>query len=412
MLRPLKVLGMKLLSRFLLAAALTTACVRAADPVMEMMPKVFDRAAKQSSVLLGSLGDSPKFPRSLNPDGSVRLVTPEDWTSGFFPGVLWMIQEYSGSPVWKEKAMASTLRLESLRHFKGHHDVGFMLGCSYGNALRLSPDDSQRAVLRDGAAALATRYRPEVGLIRSWDYKPFIYPVIIDNLMNLELLSWSAKNGGDPKHLEIAISHADKTLANHFRTDGSAYHVLDYNPKTNRLYAIHAGQGADPRTAWARGQSWAIYGYAMMFRETKKPEYLAKAAAVADFVMNHPNLPEDKIPYWDFGVEPGPKTPRDASTAAVMAGGLIELSGFLGGEKGAKYLDFAKAQLLSLGSPAYLAEEGTNGGFILLHSTGHIPEGHEVDTAIGYADYYFLESLLRYRSLVEKGGRKSFGEVR
>lgn len=404
---------MKLLSRFLLAAALISAPVaRAADPVLEIMPKVFERAEKQTEFLLKTMGDSQKFPRSLNPDGTLRLVNPDDWTSGFFPGVLWMLQEYTGSPEWKEKAMASTLRLDSIRHFKGHHDVGFMLGCSYGNALRLAPDDTERAVLRDGATALATRYKPEVGLIRSWDYKPYIYPVIIDNLMNLELLSWSAKNGGDPKHLEIAISHADKTLANHFRADGSAYHVLDYNPKTNRLYAIHAGQGADPRTAWARGQSWAIYGYAMMFRETKKPEYLAKAASVADFVMNHPNLPEDKVPYWDFGVEPGPKTPRDASTAAVMAGGLIELSQLMEDGKGAKYLDFAKAQLLSLSSPAYLAEEGKNGGFVLMHSTGHIPEGHEIDTAIGYADYYFLESLLRYRALVEKTARKSFGEVR
>lgn len=412
MVSPLKVLRMKFFFRFLLTAALTTASATAADPVLKMMPKVFDRAEKQTTVLLQGMGDSQKFPRSLNSDGSLRLVNPDDWTSGFFSGVLWMIQEYTGSAEWKEKAIASTLRLESLRHFKGHHDVGFMLGCSYGNALRLSPEDSQRAVLRDGAAALATRYRPEVGLIRSWDYKPYNYPVIIDNLMNLELLSWSAKNGGDTKHLEIAISHADKTLANHFRADGSAYHVLDYNPKTNRLYAIHAGQGADPRTAWARGQSWAIYGYAMMFRETKKPEYLAKAASVADFVMNHPNLPEDKIPYWDFGVEPGPKTPRDASTAAVMAGGLIELSSLMPDGKGAKYLDFARAQLLSLGSPVYLAEEGKNGGFVLMHSTGHIPEGHEIDTAIGYADYYFLESLLRYRALIEKTGRKSFGEVR
>jgi hypothetical protein len=415
MFRPLKRLQMKTLSRFLFIAAIVSGVFpissNAADPVLEMMPKVFERAAKQSSVLLGNLGESPKFPRSLKPDGSLRAVDPEDWTSGFFPGTMWLIHEYSGSPEWKEKAMAATLRLEVLRNFKGHHDVGFMLGCSYGNALRLSPDDSKRAVLRDGAAALVTRYRSEVGLIRSWDYKPFVYPVIIDNMMNLELLSWSAKNGGDPKHLEIAISHADKTLANHFRADGSAYHVLDYNPKTRAISAIHAGQGGDVRTAWARGQAWAIYGFAMMFRETKKPEYLAKATSVADFVMNHPNLPKDKIPYWDFGAEAGDKTPRDASAAAVMAAGLIEISEMSGDGKGGKYLDFARAQLLALGSPGYLAEEGKNGGFILLHSTGHLPENLEIDSPLCYADYYFLEALLRYRALAERTGRKSFGSV-
>lgn len=414
--RTSELLRMKSLTRFLLVAALASAVLpnlaTAADAVLEMMPKVFDRAAKQSTVMLANLGESPKFPRSLKPDGSLRAVDPEDWTSGFWPGTLWLIHEYDGSAAWREKAMAATLRLEGLRHFKGHHDVGFMLGCSYGNALRLSPDDSERAVLRDGAVALATRYRPEVGLIRSWDYKPYSYPVIIDNLMNLELLSWSAKNGGDPKHLEIALSHADKTLANHFRADGSAYHVLDYNPKTRGINAIHAGQGADVRTAWARGQAWAIYGYAMMFRETKKPEYLMKAAAVADFVINHPNLPADKVPYWDFGVEAGPKTPRDASAAAVMAAGLVELADGLGKEKGAPYLDFARAQMLALGSPAYLAEEGKNGGFILLHSTGHLPEGLEIDSPLCYADYYFLEALLRYRATATGSARKSFGEVR
>lgn len=404
---------MNFLSKLLcLSALFVMNFARAADEVMEIIPKVFERAAKQSALMLKNPATRDQFPRSLKPDSSVKTVASEDWTSGFFPGTLWLIYEYNHRAEWKDRAMAATLRLENLRHFKGHHDVGFMLGCSYGNALRLDPNDSEREVLRDGAAALATRYRPEMGLIRSWDYKPFSYPVIIDNMMNLELLTWSAKNGGDPKQLEIAISHADKTLINHFRPDGSAYHVLDYNPKTRGIAAIHAGQGADVRTAWARGQSWAIYGYAMMYRETKKPEYLAKSAAVADFVMNHPNLPADKVPYWDFGAEADTKTPRDAAAAAVMAAGLVELSELLGKEKGTGYLDFARAQLLSLASPAYLAGEGGNGGFILMHSTGHLPEGHEIDSPLNYADYYFLEALLRYKSLMEKSARKSFGGVR
>jgi unsaturated chondroitin disaccharide hydrolase len=412
MVRSLNGPSMKTLSRPLIVLATFVIChVSVADPVLELLPKVFERAAQQNRVMLKNLADSQQFPRSLQPDGSLRVVDPEDWTSGFWPGTLWLIHEYDGSAEWKEHARAATARLEGLRHFKGHHDVGFMLGCSYGNALRLSPADADRAVLRDGAAALASRYRPALGLIRSWDFKPYAYPVIIDNLMNLELLSWSAKQGGDPKHLEIAIRHADVTLAQHFRADGSAYHILDYNPKTGGIRAIHAGQGGDVRSAWARGQAWAIYGYAMMFRETQKPEYLAQAATVADFVMKHPNLPADHVPYWDFGAPAGPETPRDASAAAVMAAGLLELASAKGKEGGEIYRQFARSQLLALGSPNYLAEVGENGGFLLMHSTGHIPEGHEIDSPLCYADYYFLEALLRYRAWATGKVRKSFGEV-
>jgi hypothetical protein len=287
-----------------------------------------------------------------------------------------------------------------------------MLGCSYGNALRLSPDDATRSVLRDGAASLAKRYNPAIGMIRSWDMKPYACPVIIDNMMNLELLTWAARNGGDASLREIAISHADHTLKNHFRPDGTAYHVLDYDPKSGAVRAIYANQGMDVRTAWARGQGWAIYGFTMMARETKKQEYLNQAQVVAEAVMSHPNLPADKVPYWDFGAKADAGTPRDASSAAVMASGLVELSQLVGGEKGAKLLDFARAQMLSLSSPAYLVEAGTNGGFLLAHSTGHLPGNGEIDVPLNYADYYFLEALLRSRAVVEKKERLEFGEVK
>lgn len=386
----------------------------AADPVLEMTPKVFGRAAAQSNLLLETLGDSAKFPRSLKADGSPTTVDAEDWTSGFFPGTLWLLYEFTGTDAWKKHALDTTRRLEAIRHFKGHHDVGFMLGCSYGNAWRLDPSDvlTAPAVLRDGAAALGTRFRPEAGLIRSWDFGHYKYPVIIDNMMNLELLLWAADHDGDPKLRDIALSHADLTLANHFRPDGSAYHVLDYDPENRHILSIHSRQGMDVRTAWARGQAWAIYGFSMMHRETGKPEYLDKAVRVADFVMNHPNLPEDKVPYWDFGAKPGDGTPRDASAAAVMCSAIVELSQALGPEKGGKYLAFAGAQMLSLGSPDYLAAEGENGGFVLMHSTGSFPENSEVDVPLSYADYYFLEALLRYQAVAQGKVRKDFGKTR
>lgn len=390
-------------------ALLGTRTARAeADAVLVMIPQVFERAASQSERLFDATGDSGMIPRTMDKDGRVKLVKAEDWTSGFFPGTLWLIHEFTGSDVWKQRAMKMTTSLERIRHFKGHHDVGFMLGSSYGHQMRLAPDDKAKAVLLDGAKALATRYHEKPGLIRSWDFGPYTYPVIIDNMMNLELLMWAADHGGDASLREISLSHADKTLANHFRADGSAYHVLDYKPENGAILAIHSRQGRSVLSAWARGQSWAIYGFTMIYRLTGNAEYLAQARKVADFYRNHPNLPEDKVPYWDFGAEPGNDTPRDASSAAITASAMIELAGHLGPENGKAYLDFAKAQLLSLGSPAYLAEDGTNGGFLLKHSTGSAPEDSEVDVPLNYADYYFLEALLRYRAAAGGSERAEF----
>lgn len=399
--------------RFILTLALpalVSTTARAQDAVMERMPAVFERAAVQYTGMLGKLGGNRDFPRTTKADGSMVTTNAEDWTSGFFPGCLWFLHEYDGSAEWKTKAIDYTGRLEKIRHFKGNHDGGFMLGCSYGNALRLNPDDESRQVLRDAAAALGTRYIPELGMIRSWDSKPFTCPVIIDNMMNLELLTWAAKNGGDPKLRDIAISHADKTLQNHFRPDGTAYHIVDYDPKTGWIRAIHGGQGADVRTPWSRGQSWGLYGYTMMHRETGKPEYLAKAKSLADVLMSHPHMPADKIPNWDFGAAVSDSTPRDASAGAVMASALIELSQAV--PDGKKYLDYARAQLLTLASPVFLAEPGTNGGFLLTRSTGHLPGNSEINVPLVYADYYFMEALLRYKALVTKTKRSHFGEAR
>lgn len=392
------------------AASAILALPAHSDELLDRIPEVFERAAGQYDHMLLMVESDTKIPRTIKEDGSVLTVGPKDWTSGFFPGSLWFLHEYDGSEKWKDKALDYTRRLEVIRHFKDNHDGGFMLGCSYGNALRLAPSDEFREVLQDAATALGTRYVPSLGMIRSWDNPLFICPVIIDNMMNLELLTWAAKNGGDQKLQEIAVSHADKTLANHFRPDGSAYHVVDYDPETGWIRAIYGWQGADVQTPWARGQAWALYGFTMMFRETGKQEYLKCAENVAQFLMNHPNLPEDLVPYWDFGVEPGADVPRDASAAAIMASALLELSTL--SDEGAAYRDFAAKQLLSLSKAPYLAEPKTNGGFILTQSTGHLPKGSEIDVPLVYADYYYLEALLRYRALVNNETRLSFGEVK
>lgn len=383
------------------------ASVQANDSLLGRIPQVFERAEDQYRALTASVTDRSKLPRTIRPDGSLLTVSPEDWTSGFFPGCLWLLHEFNGAAEWKEKAQDYTRRVERIRHFKGHHDTGFMLGCSYGNALRLAPNAETRQILRDGASALATRFDPRLGLIRSWDDKAFTFPVIIDNMMNLELLTWAARNGGDPKLREIALSHADKTLQQHFRPDGSAYHIVDYDPSNGWVRAIHGGQGADVRTPWARGQGWAIYGFTMMYRETEKVEYLNLAKNLADFLIAHPNMPANGIPNWDYGLTEDEAVPRDASAAAIMASALLELGQVA--PDGDRFIEFARKQLLSLSSPDFLADAGTNGGFLLKHSTGHFPVKNEVDKPLIYADYYFLEALLRYRSIKTNTSRKSFG---
>ncbi len=382
----------------LLAATALFTPARATEPAMaDVIREDFAFAASQYTLLLDQVKGDPRLPRTAV-DGRPKTVKVEDWTSGFFPGSLWLIHEFTGDAKWKAAAEDYTGRLESLRHFTGHHDTGFMLGCSYGQGLRLTGRADYRAVLLDGARALATRFRPEVGLIRSWDFGRWQYPVIVDNMMNLELLTWAARESGEERLREIALSHADKTLANHFRPDASSFHLVDYDPATSAVRGKQTVQGAADGSAWARGQAWGLYGFTMMYRETRRPEYLAQAQRIAGFLLAHPRLPADKIPYWDYDAPDIPQAPRDTSAAAVMCSALIELATFSEPALARDYLATAETQLRALSSPAYRARLGENGGFILMHAVGHIPEKHEIDVPLVYGDYYFLEALLRFRN--------------
>jgi unsaturated chondroitin disaccharide hydrolase len=367
-----------------------------ADELLKRIPEIFKFTEVQYQGLLTSIRHQTNQPRTFE-NGTLGLVPPRDWTSGFFPGSLWLVYEYTRDPQWLAAARDYTERLESIKTFRGTHDLGFMLGCSYGNGFRLTDDPAYRAVLLEGAHSLGSRFDSRVGLIRSWDFGQWQYPVIIDNMMNLELLTWSSHATGNSNLRDIAVQHADKTLQNHFRPDGSSFHLVDYDSTNGAVLGKQTVQGAADTSAWSRGQAWALHGYTTMYRETRRPEYLAQAGRVARFMMNHPRLPTDKIPYWDFDASDIPNAPRDASAAAVMSSALIELSGMVDAEFGSKCLDLARQQLLSLSSPAYLAKVGENGGFILKHSTGHKPKNSEVDVPLNYADYYFLEALLRYR---------------
>lgn len=342
-----------------------------------------------------------KNPRSTNPDGTVRLAGLTDWTTGFFPGSLWYGYELTGDKNLAQEAKKFTLALDSIRNIKNTHDVGFMLYCSYGNAYRITGDKMYLPVLADGAANLYARFSPTVGTIRSWDFSWLHYPVIIDNMMNLEYLYWSAHQFHKPEYTNAASTHALTTMKNHYRKDYSSYHLVDYDPKTGKVVRRGTHQGVTDDSAWARGQAWGLYGYTMCYANTKNPKFLAQAQHIASFIMNHPRMPKDKVPVWDFDVHNAMDTeipaPRDASAAAVIASALLDLSTQV--KDGKKYTDYAEDILKSLSSDAYLAKPGENNYFILKHSVGAFLYNSEIDTPLDYADYYYLEALKRYATI-------------
>ena len=339
----------------------------------------------QAEVLLERTDEMPKtFENGVLVTANIRW-----WTSGFFPGSLWLLYEHTGDEQLRQYAEHYTSRLVSLKDYTGTHDLGFMVFCSFGNGYRLTGNEEYRSVINQASASLVTRFNPTVGCIRSWNTgrkerpeEDFI--VIIDNMMNLEMLEWSG-------YSDVARKHADTTMKNHFRDDYSTYHVVTYNELTGEVTDKRTAQGRADESAWARGQVWGLYGYTMMYRVTGDERYLQQAVKIADYVI--PRLPEDAIPNWDFDAE---EQMKDSSSGSIMASALIELYGHTSNKE---YLAVAERQLRSLSSPAYLAEVGENGNFVLKHGTGHYPAGTEVDVPLTYGDYYFIEAAMRYLAL-------------
>ena len=323
------------------------------------------------------------------------LVGYADWTSGFFPGSLWYAYELTGDNRLKDQAIKFTNRLLPVSYMTDTHDLGFMINCSYGNAYRLAPNDTIKEVVVRTARNLAGRFNDSIGVIRSWDFGPWNYPVIIDNMMNLDLLFNASKISGDTTLTALACRHADTTMKNHFRIDFSCFHVVSYN-NDGSVERRQTFQGKADNSAWSRGQGWALYGYTELYRNTGDNKYLDHAVRIAEMIREK-NKTEDLIPYWDFDAPAGEATPRDASAAAVMASALIELGTYT---ENRQYIDYAVRILKVLASPAYLADKGTNANFLLMHSTGSLPHGSEIDTPLNYADYYFLEALVRYRRVI------------
>jgi hypothetical protein len=350
-----------------------------------------------------------RYMMTLTPDGRMpqsydakngKLIAHERtwWCTGFYPGTLWYIYEQTRSETIRKEAERALRVIEPNQTYTGNHDLGFMMYCSFGNAYRLTNNEKYKSIIFRSAESLVSRYRPSIKAIQSWNSNArFKCPVIIDNMMNLEMLNWVSENGGDKLYKQIAITHSNTTLKNHFRPDYSSYHVIDYDLETGGVKRKATWQGAADSSAWARGQAWGFYGYTMMYRFTRNKEYLTHARNIAKFILNHRNLPGDKIPYWDFDAPRSPVTKRDASAATIIASALLELGQYTNGSEKREYIAVAKTMLQSLSGETYRAKPGENGGFLLKHSTGALPLNSEIDVPLIYADYYFLEALKRYK---------------
>lgn len=416
-------------SKFVTTTLLLILCFPAFSQTVEaektFIKENMEFAAKQYNLMLktpaqGKNGKSI-MPQSMDKNGNVVKWSVYGWTAGFFPGSLWYISDFLGDKALQDSALAYTQYMEPMKTFTDNHDIGFMMYCSYGNANRFAPKPGYEEILTESAKSLCTRFRPKAGIIQSWNRwrswhgeEVFNCPVIIDNMMNLELLFHASKVTGEDTYKNVAISHAENTMKNQIRKDYSHYHIMMYDLETGKPIKGETSQGYSDNSCWSRGQSWGIYGFTMCYRETGDKRFLKTAQGMADYYLDHENLPADKVAYWDFnageeGYVPGVRsrasiTPvlyRDASAAACTASALLELSTYVKGSKSKKYYDGAVKIMHSLASPAFRAKLGENANFILKHSTGAIPHGGEIDVPLTYADYYFIEALYRYNKLLD-----------
>ncbi|HDR50038.1 MAG TPA: glucuronyl hydrolase [Mariniphaga anaerophila] len=396
-------------TQFKILALLFFFLISACSRTHNFEKKIITHSEAQMTLLLSEIQNfyhrSPDSnevsPRTLDADGNLVMVKSKDWTSGFFPGVLWLLYELTGKETWKNHARDFTKNLEQEKNNGSTHDMGFKIYCSFGNSYRLTGDTRSRKIVIESAYTLAKRFNPSVGCIRSWDHNrdKWSFPVIIDNMMNLELLFSATRLTGDPTFREIAVIHANTTMENHFREDFGTWHVVDYHPDTGQVIKKNTHQGYNHDSTWSRGEAWALYGFTLCYRETRDKRYLEQAENIASFILNHPNLPDDLVPYWDFDAPNIPDEPRDVSAASIMASAFYELSRY--SKNGSLYKRTADSIMSSIIN-GYMSRKKEAKGFILKHSTGSAPSGSEVDVPLIYSDYYFLEALIRAMRL-EKG---------
>lgn len=372
------------------------------DKLLKTIKTNYLAGTSQYKLMMKSL-EGDRFPKTFDPKTG-KFVTSDSgwWCSGFYPGTLLSLYEETKDPALQTEANRMLGILSKEQYNKSTHDLGFMMYCSFGTALKVEPDPSYKEILVNSAKSLSTRFNPTVGCIKSWDSKKKEFLVIIDNMMNLELLFWATRETGDSSYYKIAVTHANTTMKNHFRPDYSSYHVINYNPETGEVQKKQTAQGYADESAWARGQAWGLYGYTVMYRETKDKKYLDEANHIAAFILNDVHLPKDKIPYWDYNAPGEPNVLRDASAGAITASALLELAHYADQKESKVYFKAAEKMLQSLSAAPYQSLPGTNAGFLLQHSVGHLPAKSEVDVPLTYADYYYVEAMKRYETINHK----------
>jgi rhamnogalacturonyl hydrolase YesR len=360
----------------------------------------FTHAEKQVNLLLKEAEKVGRIPRTVTAEGKMHWTRQNfDWTEGFFPGTCWYLYEKTKNEKWRIAAENMQSQFENHKYNKTNHDLGFIFNSSYGNGYRITKNEEFKQVLITAGNSLLTRFNPTVGCIKSWDAtggwqvkRGWKFPVIIDNMMNLELLFELSKITGNDKYKKVAIAHANTTLKHHFRADNSSYHVVDYDPETGQVRSKQTAQGFSDESSWARGQAWGLYGYTLCFRYTKDEKYLEQAKKIADYITTYKGTPSDGIPYWDYNAPNIPKEPRDVSAAAITASALLELNNYTDNT----YEYEAQKIIKTLATEKYTSEIGDNNNFILMHSVGSIPHLNEIDVPLSYADYYYIEALLKY----------------
>jgi len=398
-------------------ALFLAAALAAPAPEAELaakLPDLFARAAAHYTALDAAAvaeakrkaeNDDACVPYSFDPKTQKLDVRPVvGLSAGCFPGSLWLLYEATGDARLKDRATAWTDRFAPNVQVVGYHDVAMNVLCSYGNARRLLKTDKYDGLLVEMAATLCRRYDKDLGLVRSWGPldDPSGFLVVPDGVMTLELLALAdgvARRDGTARPTvdfgAIIRSHADATMRHLFLPDGGCHHIVAFDPKTTCVQTVWRGQGVSCTTAWSCGQSRSIYGYTVMYRTTKDVRYRDFAKKLADYAINHPNMPADGIPYWDYGA---PGEERDSAAAAIMASALLELSQYVDVADRARYCAFAVKQLLALSSREYFSEGDEAGHFLLKHGVGNRPGGTEIDVPLAYGDYYYLEALLRFRA--------------
>lgn len=330
-----------------------------------------------------------------------RKASPAEWCSGFWSGILWMDYSYTQDEHVRKAAEGYTEALSIVtKEPVFDHDIGFLILNSYGKGYEQTHNPAYKQVMLAAADSLATLFNPTVGTILSWPrhVKDFGgHNTIMDNMINLELLYWASENGGDKRLRDIATSHAETTMRHHFRDDGGCYHVAVYDTLDGHFIKGVTHQGYADSSLWSRGQSWAIYGYTMVYRYIKEQRFLDHAQKVTDLYLKRlKETSDDWVPIWDMDDPRGKEAPKDASAACVVASALLELCKYVDSEKSATYRSAAENMLRDLSTDKYQSR-GRNEAF-LMHSTGHHPAGCEIDASIIYADYYYLEALLRYQT--------------